>query len=245
MSSELKEILTLIEQLETYFDEYIQSFQKNSQSALQNLSNTWKMIKLEQDGVNKYEETNINQNSEITELKIKLDDLSKKVNNLKSINNELITKNTELNSTVERLNNELTKPLMELEETLLKLSDINQKIITKEKENTELEQKKIDNENRESQLKTLYTIEKMEDLDQKMQKLKRNNYFTSFIIENSEEEIPEVDIIATIMNQGSCDLDELKKLLDVPPIMAVRTIKQLAVKGIIKLDEDTNIVTLP
>ena len=65
------------------------------------------------------------------------------------------------------------------------------------------------------------------------------------MIENSEEEIPEVDIIATIMAQGSCNLDELKKLLDVPPIMAVRTIKQLAVKGIINLDENTNIITLP
>jgi len=47
------------------------------------------------------------------------------------------------------------------------------------------------------------------------------------------------------MTHGSCNLDELKKLLDVPPIMAVRTIKQLAVKGIINLDEQTNIVTLP
>ncbi|MFW9929664.1 MAG: hypothetical protein ACFFD1_09755 [Candidatus Thorarchaeota archaeon] len=85
----------------------------------------------------------------------------------------------------------------------------------------------------------------MEDLNNKMRVLKRNNFFTSFLIENSEIEIPEVDIIATIMSQCSCDLEELKKLLDVPPIMAVRTIKQLAVKGIIKLDEDTNIITLP
>ncbi|GAG97092.1 unnamed protein product, partial [marine sediment metagenome] len=49
----------------------------------------------------------------------------------------------------------------------------------------------------------------------------------------------------TIMAQGSCNLNELKKLLSVPPIMAVRTIKQLAVKGIINLDENTNIITMP
>jgi DNA-binding MarR family transcriptional regulator len=75
--------------------------------------------------------------------------------------------------------------------------------------------------------------------------LKRANFFTSFIIENSDEDLPEVDIISTIMSQGSCNLDELKKLLDIPPIMAVRTIKQLAVKGIINLDENTNIITMP
>lgn len=245
MSTEIKSILTDIEQLERNFDEYIQAFHKNSESVLQNLKNMWKMIKIEQDEVKKHEETINNQNSEITKLTITVDDLMKKVDNLKTINEELISKNTEHNSNIERLNNELTAPSMELEETLSKLNTLNQKITNLENENNDLEQKKIFNENRESQLKTLYTEEKMEELNKKLQILKRNNYFTSFLIENSEVEIPEVDILATIMSQGSCDLDELKKLLDVPPIMAVRTIKQLAVKGIIKLDEETNIVTLP
>ena len=47
------------------------------------------------------------------------------------------------------------------------------------------------------------------------------------------------------MDRGEAKLDDLKKLLDVPPIMAVRTIKQLAVKGILNLDESTGRVTLP
>jgi chromosome segregation ATPase len=245
MSTEINNILNDIEQLEKNFDEYIQAFHKNSESVLENLKNTWKMIKLEHDEVKKHEETINNQNSEITKLKITLEDLMKKVDNSKSINEELISKNTEFNNNIEKLSNNLTIPSMELEETLSKLNTLNQKITNLENENNDLEQKKISNENRENQLKTLYTEEKMEELNQKLLILKRNNFFTSFLIENSEVEIPEVDIIATIMNQGSCDLEELKKLLDVPPIMAVRTIKQLAVKGIIKLDEETNIVTLP
>jgi DNA-binding MarR family transcriptional regulator len=134
---------------------------------------------------------------------------------------------------------------MELNDITSKLNSINDKTTLKENEKNALEQKKIDNENKESRLKTLYTEEKMQDLNSKLAQLKRNNFFTSFLMENSEEEIPEVDIIATIMTQGSCNLDELKKLLDVPPIMAVRTIKQLAVKGIINLDDNTNIITLP
>lgn len=245
MSSEIKTLLTDIEQLEKNFDEYIQAFHKNSESVIQNIRNTWKMIKIEQDEITKHEETINNQNSEITKLKITLEDLTKKVENLRAINEELISKNSELGSTIERLNNEFTAPSMELEEILSKLKTLNQKITNLENENNDLEQKKLDNENRESKLKTLYTEEKMQELDQNLQILKRNNFFTSFLIENSEVEIPEVDIIATIMSKGSCDLEELKKLLDVPPIMAVRTIKQLAVKGIIKLDDDTNIVTLP
>ena len=75
--------------------------------------------------------------------------------------------------------------------------------------------------------------------------MRQENFFTSYHIENSDEEIHEVDIIATIMEKGSAKLDDLKKLLDVPPIMAVRTIKQLAVKGILNLNENTNTVTLP
>jgi len=85
----------------------------------------------------------------------------------------------------------------------------------------------------------------MDDLESKINQMRQENFFTSFLIEHSEEEIHEVDIIATIMEKGSAKLDDLKKLLDVPPIMAVRTIRQLALKGILKLDENTNIVNLP
>ena len=86
---------------------------------------------------------------------------------------------------------------------------------------------------------------KMDDLEKKINELRQENFFTSFLIENSDEEIHEVDILATIMDRGSVKLDALKKLLDVPPIMAVRTIKQMALKNILNLDESTGTVTLP
>ena len=245
MSSNLKDVLTSIEQLESHFDEYVQSFKKSTEDAIQNIGNSWKMLKTEQEEIKKLESNLEIQNSELTELKIKFGDLDGKLNDLKSSKEDLAKKSTELTTTLERLQNELNTPTMELNDIQSKLSTLNDKISTNEKEKSQLEQQKIDNEARESQLKTLYTQDKMEELNRKMTQLKRNNFFTSFLIENSEEEIPEVDIIATIMAQGSCNLDELKKLLDVPPIMAVRTIKQLAVKGIINLDENTNIITLP
>ena len=245
MSSNLKDVLIAIEQLESNFDEYVQSFKKNTEDAIQNIGNSWKMLKGEQEEIKKLESNLEIQNSELTELKIKFGDFDGKLNDLKASKQDLAKKSTELTTSLERLQNELNTPTMELNDIESKLSTLNDKILAKEQEKSELEQQKIDNEAREAQLKTLYTQDKMEELNKKLAYLKRDNFFTSFLIENSEEEIPEVDIIATIMTQGSCNLDELKKLLDVPPIMAVRTIKQLAVKGIINLDESTNIITLP
>ena len=245
MSSNIKDILGSIEQIEKFFDEYQQAFQKNSENIIQNLSSTWKLMKLEHEDLQKIEKNIEIQKSELTGLKFKSDDLIKKIESLKATKNELLSKVSELKGNLERINDDLKTPKVELENLLSKLNNINEKIASKESEKSQLDQKNIDNENQENQLKTTYTEQKMEDLNKKLTHLKRDNYFTSFLIENSKEKIPEVDIIATIMTQGSCNLDELKKLLDVPPIMAVRTIKQLAVKGIIKLDEDTNIITMP
>ncbi|MHA1107445.1 MAG: hypothetical protein ACTSPN_17280 [Promethearchaeota archaeon] len=245
MSTNLKDVLGLIEQLESTFDDYLLSFKKNTDEILNNIGNSWKNLKLEQEEIKKIDENIENQKSVLTELKIKLEEIDKKSDALKANKEELTSKISELMNTLNRLQSDLEAPKMELNDITSKLNSINDKITVKESEKNALEQKKIDNQNKESQLKTLYTEEKMQDLNSKLAQLKRNNFFTSFLMENSEEEIPEVDIIATIMTQGSCNLDELKKLLDVPPIMAVRTIKQLAVKGIINLDEDTNIITMP
>ena len=245
MISNLNDILGTIEMLEKYFDEYLQAIQKNSENIIQNLSLTWKKMQLELEDVKKLEEAIEIQNNELTELNTKSDDLTKKIEVLKSSKNGLQAKTSELQKSIEQISDELKGPKLELEDLQSKLRIVNDKIVTKENDNNLLDQKKIDNENRERHLRTEYSEEKMKDLDLKLNHLKRNNYFTSFIIENSEEEISEVDILATIMAQGSCNLNELKKLLSVPPIMAVRTIKQLAVKGIINLDEDTNIITMP
>jgi len=245
MSSNLTDILGTIEQLEKYFDEYQQSLQKNCENIIQNLSLTWKKMQLEHEDVKKLEEKIKIQNNELTELNTKSDDLEKRMEVLKASKKDLQAKNLELQKTLEQLSGDLKGPKLEHEDLLSKLKIVNDKIVSKENDNNILDQKKIDNENRERHLRTEYSEEKMKDLDLKLTHLKRDNYFTSFLIENSEEEISEVDILATIIAQGSCNLNELKKLLSVPPIMAVRTIKQLAVKGIINLDEDTNIITMP
>lgn len=239
-----KEILALIEQFEGAFDTYQQSLQKNNEEIIQHLSLTWKNMQSEQKEIEKLEDTIHKQNSEITGLKIKSEELDKKIIEKKAKRDELTTKITELNKDLETATDELKQPQFELENLVSKIDSLNEKITTKESEKTKLDQIKLDNEQRENELKTTFSKEKLEELDNKLSQLKSDNFFVSFLMEYSDEEIPEVEIVATIMQKGSCKLDDLKKKLDVPPIMAVRTIKQLAVKGIINLDETNNTVSM-
>jgi len=245
MSSNLKDALSLIEQFENAMDSYQQNFKRINEEIIQNLANTWKSLKNEQIEIENLEFVIRNQNSEIMELRTKLEDLNKKIENPKSERETLLSKISEFKTSLERTVDDLKKPKFELDNLNSQLNAINENIGLKEAKKLELEQKKIENENRERELKKNFSEEKLNELERKLLQLKQNNFFTTFLIEHSDEEIPEVDIIATIMSEGSCKLGDLKKLLDVPPIMAVRTIKQLAVKGIINLDESTNIITMP
>jgi chromosome segregation ATPase len=244
MSSNIKEILGLVEQFETAFDTFHQAFESNSKDILQSLSEIWKNVKAEQIEIEKLEEIIRQQNLELMELRTKADELDKKIEIPRAKKEDLISKITELKTTLEKAVNDKKTPQFELDNLISKLNSVNEKVSMKENEKMRLDQKKIDNENREAELKASFSEEKMNELDKKLKEIKRDSFFTSFLIENSDEEIPEVDIIATIMQQGSCKLDDLKKILDVPPIMATRTIKQLAVKGLINLDENSGIVTM-
>jgi len=242
MSSQ--DILALIEQFETAYDTYWQVLQKHNEEVLSQLREAWRYMQAEQKEEEGIKEKLSAQNSELAELRTKSEELDRTIEGLKSKKDELNSKISELTNTLETSHNELKKPTFELTQLQEKLSSINERITTKEEEKTALDQKTVENENREADLKNSYQ-KKIEELEAKIDQMRQQNFFTSFLIENSDEEIHEVDIIATIMDQGEAKLDDLKKLLDVPPIMAVRTIKQLAVKGILKLDENSGKVTLP
>ncbi len=239
-----KEILSNIEQFETAFDTYWQLLQKNNEEVLAQLRSAWKSMQAEQKETDTINENLSTQNSELTELRTKSEELDKIIEGLKTKKDELTSKISELGTTLETTIHDSKTPEFELTNLEEKLANVNEKIIAKDSEKTSLDQKKVENENREKELNDNYSG-KMGELEKKLAQMKLENFFTSFLIDNSDEEIHEVDIIATIIDKGNVKLDDLKKLLDIPPIMAVRTIKQLAVKGIINLDENTNIVTIP
>ena len=242
MSSQ--EILALIEQFETAYDTYWQVLQKHNEEVLSQLREAWRFMQAEQKEEDTTKDRLSAQNSELTELRTKSEELDNTMAGLNSKKDELTSKISELTNTLETSVNDLKKPGFELTQLDDKLSSVNEKITSKEEGKSILDQKTVENENREIELNNSYQ-KKMDELESKINQLRQENFFTSFLIENSDEEIIEVDIIATIMEKGSAKLDDLKKLLDVPPIMAVRTIKQLAVKGILNLNENTNTVTLP
>jgi chromosome segregation ATPase len=239
-----KEILSLIEQFETAFDTFHQLLNKNSDSIIKDLSNAWKKMKTVQAENEKLLEKIREQNSEITGLKTESEGVEKKLNETKEKKDELSSKITELSTALETTANDMKKPEFELETLISKVNSINEQITTKESEKTTLDQKKVDNEHLEQNMKDDYT-KRMAELDKEVAELRKSSFFTSFIMENSDEEIPEVDVLATIMEKGTSSLDALKKLMDIPPILATRTIKQMAVRGIINLDENTNEVSLP
>jgi len=242
MSSQ--EILSLIEQFETAFDTYWQILQKNNEEVLSQLRSTWRSMQAEQKENEILKEKISAQNSELTELRTKSEEMDTTIEGLKEKKEELNSKISELTTSLETTINDLKTPSFELDGLETKFIAVNEKINAKEAEKTSLDQKTVENENREMEIKNSYQ-KKMDEFEKQIDGLRKQNFFTSFLIENSDEEIHEVDIIATIMDKGSAKLDELKKLLDVPPIMAVRTIKQLAVKGILNLDESTGTLTLP
>ena len=242
MSAE--EILSLIERFEGAFDTYHQAIQKNFEDIVQNLSVAWKKMKTEQKAKEKILGVIREQEEELTDLKTKSDELDKKIEELNAKKDELTSDINELKQTELKTTDDMNKPKLTLENLTSKLNSINEKINIKEKESSDLDQRKIDNETKEAELQTSYE-KKMEDLEKKLNQLKLDNFFTSFLIEHSDEDIPEVGILSLIMLQGSCKLDDLKKQLDYPPIMSVRTIKQLALAGIINLDESSGKVTMP
>ncbi len=239
-----KEILTLIEQFETAYDTYWQILQNHNEEVLSQLKEAWRFMQAEQKEEETIKEKLSIQNSELTELRTKSEELDRTIDGLKAKKDEFSSKISELTNTFETIVSDLKKPAFELTQLEEKLASINERITLKEEEKILMDQKTVENENREVELKNSYQ-KKMDEIESKINQMRQQNFFTSFLIENSDEEIHEVDIIATIMDKGEAKLDDLKKLLDVPPIMAVSTIKQLAVKGILKLDESSGRVTLP
>jgi len=237
-------ILALIEQFETAYDTYWQVLQKHNEEVLSQLREAWRFMQAEQKEEEHVKDRLSAQNSELTDLRTKSEEFDRTIEGLKAKKDELNAKISELTNTLETSVNDLKKPAFELTQLDDKLGAVNDKITSKDEEKTILDQKTIENENREVELRNTHE-KKIEGLEVKIDQLRQENFFTAFLIENSDETISEVDIIATIMDRGEAKLDDLKKLLDVPPIMAVRTIKQLVVKGILNLDESTGRVTLP
>ncbi len=242
MSAE--EILAQIEQFETAFDTYNQKMQSNMKEFSEKLSSIWKNMKILKDANSALVETIKEQDANLMTLGTESESLDKKIQELKTNKEGLTSKCSELSTELERLTSKQKEPEFKLINLHSKLSKVNEGIQNRESEKNKLEQKKLENIQIEQQKKDEFE-QKSVEIEKRISKLREQNFFTSFVIENSDQDIFEVDILATILEKGKCNMNEMKKQLDLTPIMAVRTIKQLAVQGIINLNEDTDEISLP
>ena len=239
-----EEILAQIEQFETAFDTYNQKMQSNMKEFSEKLSSVWKNMKLLKDENSTLVETIKEQDANLMTLRTESESLDKNIQELNTNKDGLTSKCSELSLELERLTSKQKEPEFQLINIHSKLSKVNEGVNNRESEKTKLDQKKVENIQIEEQKKKEFA-QKLEEIENQITKLKEKYFFSSFIIENSDQDIFEVDILATILEKGKCNMNEMKKQLDLTPIMAVRTIKQLAVQGIIDLNEDTNEISLP
>ena len=159
-----QEILALIEQFETAYDTYWQVLQKHNEEVLSQLREAWKFMQAEQKEEDTIKDRLSSQNSELTELRTKSEELDKTMEGLNTKKDEFTSKISELTNTLETSVNDLKKPGFEFTQLEDKLSSVNEKIISKEEQKTVLDQKTVENENREIELKNSYQ-KKMDDLE--------------------------------------------------------------------------------
>ncbi len=76
--------------------------------------------------------------------------------------------------------------------------------------------------------------------------MKSENAVISFLLEESAEDIYEVDILAGIMNLGQTSKEKLKEALTglVSPVILTRTLGRLAEKNMIKYDESSDKISM-
>ncbi|MFW9778770.1 MAG: hypothetical protein ACFFE8_07945 [Candidatus Heimdallarchaeota archaeon] len=82
------------------------------------------------------------------------------------------------------------------------------------------------------------------NLEQAVANMESENAVISYLLEESAEDIPEVDILASVMQLGEASRDQLKQSLEgiVSPVMLTRTLGRMAEKGILNFDESRDII---
>ncbi|MFW9856607.1 MAG: hypothetical protein ACFFFG_16260 [Candidatus Thorarchaeota archaeon] len=87
-------------------------------------------------------------------------------------------------------------------------------------------------------------VTEAKNLEQTVANMESENAVISYLLEESAEDIPEVDILASVMQLGEASRDQLKQSLEgiVSPVMLTRTLGRMAEKGILNFDESRDII---
>ncbi|MBD3193572.1 MAG: hypothetical protein GF317_00850 [Candidatus Lokiarchaeota archaeon] len=162
-------------------------------------------------------------------------------------NNEDISKTVTL--TWKKMKSELEANIS-LEDKILnqkrKINELNQTLEEKNQNFSELKQKKADLVEEISQNRiTINGIlknrcsSKLKELNNKLSNIKSQHFFSAFLIEQfSFQDLAVIDIYSTITEKGTCDLEYIKKMFEVPPLKVAKVIEDLDRKGIITYNKE-------
>ena len=143
----------------------------------------------------------------------------------------------ELRHEVTTLGNTITNTNSEIEQLKAVITQRRQRIGELMEANQELEEK----------LKVEMDVKVTEkvDLESAVTTMESENAVISYLLEESAEDIPEVDILASVMRLGKASKDQLKQSLEgiVSPVMLTRTLGRMAEKRILNFDESRDIIS--
>ncbi|MHA1228030.1 MAG: hypothetical protein ACTSPV_14890 [Candidatus Hodarchaeales archaeon] len=189
--------------------------------------------------------------TQITEQEAKIAANQEEIDSKSNLKEELTNKRNasqeELQSKKNQLD-EIRAQLKQLKEKIARIKEENEKLTKKisskrdriaslTQENTELE-KKLTIELEEKK-------EKIAPIKSEIENTKSENGLISYLLEESAEDIPEVDILSTVMEKGRLSRDELKEALKdrISPVIVTRTLGRMAEKGLLDYDESADRIT--
>jgi chromosome segregation ATPase len=189
---------------------------------------------------------------QITEQDAKIAANQEKINNQANLKEELIKRQA---SSIE----ESQRKKIELEEKKIEKNNVTDQLETI---TTEIERAKSEIlQKREGKAKMIKTNQDLElelksnldakesenkNLEEEIKTIESDNAVISFLLEESAEDIPEVDILAAVMKLERTNKDQLKEELEgvISPVLITRTLGRMAEKNLIIYDENRDLISI-
>ena len=155
----------------------------------------------------------------------------KEVQEKEALLRELERKQDSVILSTEAVQKEIQKIKLDIENRKIGISDYQKKILALEQQLTEeTERKKQDRA----------------VLSKSIQEIQKQNSTQSFLLEESAEDIPEVEILAELMKQEQVTKEQLKQSLDgrVSPVIVTRTVGRMIEKELIKFNDRNDTLTI-
>lgn len=189
---------------------------------------------------------------QITEQEARIAANQEEINNKANLKEELAKKQASSTEESQRKKIELDEKNNEKKEVADRIE-----IITKEikKIKTEISQKRerkanMIKTNQELELKFQSDLDSQEkenkNLEEEIKSIESENAVIAFLLEESAEDIPEVDILATVMKLERTNKEQLKKELEgvISPVLITRTLGRMAEKNLLNYDENRDIIQM-